>query len=84
MTTNGRDGPGKLVQVDPLSIRDMVEPKTGCNKKRIRRIADPHIEPYRVHGEIYYRYRRGTDRPIYLGTADSILRAVREKKNGKH
>ena len=50
--------------------------------RRITRIADPHIESYMPGGrkKLYYRYRRGTDQPIHLGTADSILKAVKATK----
>jgi len=66
----------KLVQVpDPLSLEDVTSKKSS-NKKRIRRIADPHIESYKSGGSVYYRYRRGEDEPIYLGSATSILKAM--------
>lgn len=52
----------------------------NCTKhsgKRIRRLKDPRIEPYRTGGKLYYRYRRGIDQPIHLGNADYILRKVK-------
>lgn len=48
--------------------------------KKIRRIAEPHINRRRVKGRYYYYYCRGTDQEIYLGTADNILRAVQTTK----
>lgn len=54
------------------------ELKKACTKKQIRRIADPHIESYKVKesNTTFYRYRRGTDKPIHLGTASYILDCV--------
>lgn len=56
--------------------------KKGCNKSRVRRIAEPHLEPRRVHGRVYWYYRRGVDPPVYLGTADAILKAVNDSRAG--
>lgn len=83
MDTNNNTTGLNLVQVDPLGTNDLPVLVKACNKKRIRRIAEPHIESYVSSGQQYYRYRRGTDQPIYLGTAESILAAVMEKKNAK-
>ena len=54
--------------------------KKSCNNKKITRVADPHIEGRKVKGKTYYYYRRGTDAPEYLGTADTILRSVKLAK----
>lgn len=43
---------------------------------RITRWAEPRLKTRKVKGNIYYYYCRGIDPEIYLGTADSILRAV--------
>ena len=59
--------------------------KTTSTTKKITRVAEPHIEAYipggRDKSRIYYRYRRGTDKPIHLGTADAILAAVGTVRN---
>lgn len=47
---------------------------------QIKRFAEPHIEHKKNKGKLYYYYRRGTDRKIYLGTADDILKAVQSTK----
>lgn len=52
---------------------------TDCDK-RIYRVADPHIQQRKVKGRTFYTYRRGTDKEIYLGSADYILAAVQEKR----
>ncbi|OGO00986.1 MAG: hypothetical protein A2Y58_03175 [Chloroflexi bacterium RBG_13_51_52] len=86
MDTNNNTTGQKLVQDEPLGTNDLPALVAACNKKRIRRIAEPHIESYTSNGQQYYRYRRGSDQPIYLGTAESILAAIMEimeKKNVK-
>lgn len=50
-------------------------------KKRIRRIADPHVRAHKVKGRNYYYFCRGTDPEIYLGTAEAILLAVKPGQN---
>lgn len=40
--------------------------------------AAPHIRKHEVKGRVYYCYVRGTDREIYLGSADIILKAVQD------
>jgi hypothetical protein len=78
----GENKGGNLVQdPDPLSFGDMVT-KTSSTKKRIRRVAEPHIEKRRVHGRDYYYFRRGIDAPVYLGTAERILWCVRGMTSG--
>jgi hypothetical protein len=67
----------KLVQDTPIVSLDIPVSKTPRTKKRIRRIADPHLEGRKINGSLYYYYRRGIDKPIYLGSADAILRAVK-------
>lgn len=84
MDTNKSTTGQILVQDDPLGTSDLPAIVKARNKKRIRRMADPHIESYKVGNLTYYRYRRGEDRPIYLGTADGILRAVKNKYHGIH
>ena len=56
-----------LVEDIPVASLDIDVPKRGLTKKRIRRIAEPHLRAHRVKGRIYYCYVRGTDREIYLG-----------------
>ena len=46
-------------------------------QKRITRVTEPHLRPHKVKGKLYYHYCRGTDPEIYLGSADSILKAVK-------
>lgn len=79
--TNEIAEPEKLVNNDPLSLRNIIMAEKPPTKKRIRRIAEPHLRPHTVKGRTYYTYCRGTDREIYLGSADAILKAV--KGNGK-
>jgi hypothetical protein len=43
-------------------------------KKRVRRIADPHIRKHKVKGKEYYYFCRGIDKEIYLGDAERLLR----------
>lgn len=56
---------------------------TGNNTTNgsIRRIPEPRLEAHRSRGNLYYHYCRGSFRE-YLGSADSILKAVREAKHG--
>lgn len=67
----------KLVDNDSLSVAGLMAQARGPTKKRIWRTADPHIRRHLVKGRTYYTYCRGTDREIYLGDADDILRAVK-------
>lgn len=69
----------KLVDNVPLVSYDISVPQRLPTKKRIRRIADPHIRAHQVKGKQYYYYCRGTDKEIYLGDAETILRKVRVK-----
>jgi hypothetical protein len=68
--------PGNLVEDMPVVSLDIQVPKKNSTKKRIRRIAEPHIRSHQVNGYLYYYYVRGEDREIYLGSADTILKAV--------
>ena len=70
----------KLVQDIPLVSLGVRMLKTPRTKKRIRRIAEPHLEGRKQKGHIYYYYRRGIDSPIYLGDAVTILKAVKGHK----
>ena len=49
----------------------------GRSKRLTNRLAEPHIRAHEVKGKRYYYYVRGTDREIYLGTANAILEAVK-------
>jgi hypothetical protein len=83
MNTNKPDKNNKLVHLTPSVSLETVTPKKGCTKKRVRNKAEGHIEPYRSSGRIFYRYRRGRDKPVYLGTAKQILKAVVNERNQK-
>lgn len=71
-----QSGVEEMVQVNPIYSFGLLPRKEPRTKKRIRRIAEPHLEARRVNGKVYYRYRRGIDKPIYLGDADKVLTAV--------
>lgn len=62
----------KVVKVTSHSRRG----KKVQQQTRLIRIADPYIRAHKKDGRNYYYYCRGIDPEIYLGTADSILRAV--------
>jgi len=66
----------KLVQ----QAEDAVTTQVWVKPAALRRItyhADPHIEGRKIKGRTYYYYRRGADTPMYLGSADTILKAVK-------
>lgn len=69
----------KLVEVveKPIVGFDNFPPTTKKRAYRIRRLADPHIRSKKIKGRLFYYYVRGTDKEIYLGSADTILRAVK-------
>lgn len=67
----------KLVEDTTLVSLDIPVPQKPLTKKRIRRIAEPHIRGHQVKGRVYYYYCRGTDREVYLGHADVILKAIK-------
>ena len=73
----------KLVKIMPAGEADSLGLNIPLTKKRayrIRRIALPYIRAHKVKGRTFYTYTRGTDREIYLGTADAILEAVSKNK----
>lgn len=70
----------KLLQDGPLVSYGRTTRKRSRNKNRVQNLANPHIERRLVSGRAYYYYRRGTDKPVYLGTADAILKAVHQAK----
>lgn len=39
----------------------------------------PYLRPHDVKGRLYYSYCRGSEKEIYLGSADAILKAVKGK-----
>lgn len=80
MVTSGKGEVKNFVQKSAPVSYGVAAPVKPCKKKRIRYVADPHIEPYKTGGRTYYRYRRGTAPPEHLGTADYIRQAVREKR----
>jgi len=63
-----------------LSLTDLDMSGAGCTNTGGRPLAEAHIESCLSGGRRYYRYRRGTEKPIHLGTADAILRAVKLRK----
>lgn len=72
----------KLVKDMPLASLDMPLSEMNPTKKRaykVRRLAEPHLREHRVKGKVYYTYCRGTDKEIYLGSAESILKVVTDK-----
>jgi hypothetical protein len=73
-----------LVEDMPLASLGMPVIQKTATKKRIRRIAEPHIRSHKVYGYIYYYYVRGEDQEIYLGSADSILKAVTGRGKYSH
>ncbi len=67
----------KLVEEIPPASLNVPLPQRRSTKKRVRRIAEPHIRSHRVKGHVYYTHCRGTDKEIYLGDADAILKAAK-------
>ena len=67
----------KLVNELPAVSFDATVPKRRSTKKRVRKLAGPHIREHCVKGKRYYYYIRGTDKEIYLGDAESILKAMK-------
>ena len=71
----------KLVEDIPPASLDIPIPRTGLTKKRTRQLAPPRIREHVIEKKgrkyYYYCYCRGTDKEIYLGDADAILRAVK-------
>lgn len=78
--TNEKPEPEKLVDNDPLSVADMKRALKLPTKKRIRRIAEPHLRPVIKNGHEYYHFCHGTAPEIYLGSAEYILEAVKAFK----
>lgn len=65
-----QNGPGDSLKVDELL-------RQGRPMTNVCGVTEPHIRPHKVKGRIYYSYYNGTDKEIYLGTADRILQAVK-------
>lgn len=64
-------------------IRSKYPQKEGGLKtkaKKVRRIADPHIRAKKINGKLYYYYRPGAKREIFLGGADYLLSLVLKDK----
>lgn len=74
----------KLVEkgVNPRLRNSAVKNPTKKRAYRKSRTAQSHIRPHKVKGRTYYSYVRGTDKEIYLGDADTILKAVQAVKKG--
>ncbi len=78
----------KNIRHDSLSLEKLGQPptlssrgdSTGNSPGPITYHADPHIRGKRKKGIMYYYYRRGADREMYLGTANNILEACLEKR----
>ena len=79
---NGRDK--KLVEKggNPRLKNSAAKNPTKKRAYRKRRTAEAHIRPHKVKNRTYYSYVRGSDKEIYLGDADAILKAVRAMKGG--
>lgn len=75
----------KLKKVKKLSqVAEKNRHKEGSRKSTvIKRMADPHLSSHKIKGVLYYTYRRGVDKEIYLGTADAILVAVMTARGSK-
>jgi len=73
----------KLVNNIPPDSLEVRIPEKGLTNRPIRRITVPYLRAHKVKGRLYYTYCRGTDKEIYLGDADSILRAVKGSQNRK-
>ena len=72
-----KPGDKKLVK-NPTPIRhDIPKPVHELTKKGSRQAAAPYLRAHRVNGHTYYSYCHGTDKEIYLGSADTILKAVK-------
>jgi hypothetical protein len=82
MNTNKTGIEQKLVQDTSAVSFGGSTGKGRCTKKRSRKTADGHIEPYKSGGRTFYRYRRGIDEPEYLGTAEYVRQAVKEFREG--
>ncbi|MDD5338188.1 MAG: hypothetical protein PHG35_02085 [Dehalococcoidales bacterium] len=80
MNTNKTSIKQKMVQETPPISFGGGNGKERRTKKRSRKTAEGHIEPYKSGGRTFYRYRRGVDAPEYLGGAELIRRAVKEFK----
>lgn len=52
-------------------------------KRKKRNLAKAHLQGRMRNGIVYYYYRRGTDKEIYLGSAETILSMVREYRECK-
>ena len=63
----------KLVQNTPAITLERVKIKARVARRTKLR---GQIRPHAVNGKIYYSYRRGTDKEIYLGSAENILQAM--------
>lgn len=67
--------PQKCLQEWPIIKR-----KGSPSRKPVSKLKPAHIQKYtRPNGMVFYCYRRGVDKPIYLGTAETILKAVKER-----
>lgn len=64
--------------VDELSLDRL--PSKGPKRGRLKRVVEPHLRPHKSNGKLYYYYCRGAYQEIYLGDADTILKAVRAYK----
>lgn len=73
MAGEAKNKKAKKVSQDGLSIRREKRPPG----QPVRKLARGHIQQHTKNGVFYYTYRRGTDKEIYLGTAEAILKAVK-------
>jgi len=66
----------KLVEEIPGTTLAIPVPKTRSTKRNTRKLAEPHLRAHKVKGKTYYSYCRGSDKEIYLGSAEVILRIM--------
>lgn len=82
--TNGKDKNKMLSQQDVMSRYNIPTRSRRRDNKHVHYQADPHIQYHKgARGSPFYTYRRGEDKEIYLGTAETILRAVTFYREGK-
>lgn len=83
MVEAGKQNNKKLVENTPDTSFEVAinrDEFAELTNRKLRRMAEPHLRPHKVKGRVYYTYVRGTDKEIYLGDANAILRAVRAFK----
>jgi len=74
---NTGDSEKVLPKTNPLSLLDLPTLKKGRKSK-----ARGCLIKYRKNGNSYYVYKKGKKR-VYLGDADTILKAIKPARSGK-